>query len=299
MELTINISNLLGRFDLAKCTEIYKNAGFTAADYSLEDMIHDGSPFCGDDYRANAEGVRKTIEAGGLKVWQTHAPFSFRHWSDEANYRDVIYPRLVRSVEISAMLGAKVVVMHPLHHMQYHGHEEEIFRLNMDFYRGMIPYCKEYGIKMGIENMWQVDPLRKTIIHDTCSRKEEFVRYIDTLDSEYMVACLDLGHVGLPQGQDDQAQDVIRALGHDRLQALHVHDNDYRADQHVLPYLGKLNWTEITRALGEINYQGDFTYEVNCGILYAADEGFVPTGTAYMADIGKHLIAEIEKNRKV
>ena len=61
MELTINISNLLGRFDLAKCTEIYKNAGFTAADYSLEDMIHDGSPFCGDDYRANAEGVRKTI----------------------------------------------------------------------------------------------------------------------------------------------------------------------------------------------------------------------------------------------
>ena len=99
--------------------------------------------------------------------------------------------------------------------MVYKGHEEEIFQINMDFYRRLIPYCKEYGVKIAVENMWQRDKLRKCIVNDTCNTSAEFIRYVDNLDSEYVVACLDLGHVGLPL-RDDEAQDMIRALGHDR-----------------------------------------------------------------------------------
>ena len=47
--------------------------------------------------------------------------------------------------------------MHPLHHFVYLGHEEEIFNLNMDFHRSLIPYCKEYGNMVGVENMWGSD----------------------------------------------------------------------------------------------------------------------------------------------
>ena len=231
MELSINISNLLGRYPLAKAAELYHSAGFTACDYSLGEMVSDDSVFNTDRWREAAEEVRRVAEQAGLRINQTHAPFTFRHWEDEAVYREVIYPRLCRSVEISAILGAGVVVMHPLHHFVYHGHEREIFEANMAFYRSLLPLCRNCHIKVGVENMYQVDPRRKHIVFDTCATKEEFVRYIDTLDSEYMVACLDLGHVGLPL-QDDEAQDVVRALGHDRLQALHVHDNDYRGDNH-------------------------------------------------------------------
>ena len=120
---------------------------------------------------------------------------------------------------------------------------------------------------------------------------------MDTLDSEYMVACLDLGHVGL-SFQYDEAQDLIRALGHDRLQALHVHDNNYREDQHYLPFQGKMNWAEITRALGEINYTGDFTYEVNKYFLESVPDSFVQTAANYMGDVGRYLIGEIERNRR-
>ena len=296
MELSVNVSNLFWRYEFPKAAELYKNAGFTAVDYSLGEMVADDSVFNSGRWREEAERIRATADALGLKINQTHAPFTFRGWKDDAVYRDVIYPRLCRSVEISGILGAKVAVMHPLHHFVYHGHEEEIFEANMVFYRSLLPICREYGIKIGIENMYQVDDRRRHIVFDTCAAKEEFVRYIDTLDSEYMVACLDVGHVGLPL-QDDEAQDFVRALGHDRLQALHVHDNDYRGDNHDLPYLGKLNWSEITRALGEIDYMGDLTYEINAGLIATADDAFVPIGLRYMADVGKHLIEQIHAAR--
>lgn len=88
-----------------------------------------------------------------------------------------------------------MVVVHPLHHMPYKGHEEEIFQLNMDYYRKLIPFAQKYGVKIGVENMWQRDPLRKCITADTCSDVNEFIRYIDTLDSEQITGCLDLGRL--------------------------------------------------------------------------------------------------------
>jgi sugar phosphate isomerase/epimerase len=122
---------------------------------------------------------------------------------------------------------------------------------------------------------------------------------VDTLDSEYMVACLDIGHVGLPES-DDRAWDFIRALGHERLQSLHVHDNDYRADKHALPYQGKIDWNEVTKALGEIDYQGDFTYELSENLFpeHMPDE-LVPYAVKYAANIGKHLCSKVEEYRIV
>lgn len=295
MELTLNLSNIEGRFGLEKACELTKAAGFTAIDYSLGSMDRPGTPLNSEDWEEVARGIRETVEKAGLKVVQTHTPFTFKNWNDPETYENFIYPTIVRSVIVSAMLGAKVAVVHPLHHFPYHGHEEEIFGKNMAFYRSLIPTCEQYGINVGIENMFQVDPRRRHIVFDTCGTKEEFVRYIDTLNDPHMVATLDTGHIGLPLG-DDEAWDVARALG-PRLQSLHVHDNDYRNDQHVLPYLGAINWLELTKALGEIDYRGDFTYEVGGFIRDNMDDEFVPTALKYMADVGKHLMDLIDRSR--
>ncbi len=279
--------------DYASMAKIAKQAGFDMGDVCLTGMVRADDPFNGDNYRALAEDCRRQIEGEGLLVNQTHVPFRFTEWDDQA-MEEAVFPRTIRCLEVSALLGAKVAVVHPLHHFIYRGHEEEVFEANMRFYRRLIPYCREYGVMCGIENMYQEDRQRKYIVHDTCSHKEEFVRYIDTLDSEYMVACLDIGHVCLPS-QADEPHDFIRALGHDRLKALHVHDNDYRADRHDFPYFGKINWDEITKALAEINYSGDFTYEVQERTFYTMDREILPFAAEFAAKIGRHLISKIEK----
>ena len=294
MKLTMNVSPKNGDYTYSDIFDIISKAGFDSVDFMLNDLVADSSEMYLTDTFSYCQAIKKEASQRGLTIEQTHAPFQFKNWNNEEHFEKVIFPRTVRALEMSALMGAKISVVHPLHYKIYKGNEAEMFRLNMDFYNRLIPYCKEYGVKVGIENMWQRDSRRKCIIMDVCNSSQEMIRYIDTLDSEYMVGCLDLGHVGLTV-RDDEAQDFIRALGHDRLKALHVHDNDYQSDSHLLPYLGKMNWSEITRALADIAYDGDMTYEVNYSLLYNSDSNLMPISAKFMADVGRHLIGEVEK----
>lgn len=291
MELSLNIRDISKRFGLENTVSAAGAAGFSAVDYFIG-LDEADSPLHSENYRSAVSDIRRSIEAGGLRCNQTHAPFRFRakQWDEDGHFGV-----FVKALEITALLGAEICVVHPLHHMQYLGHEEEIFRLNMEYYRSLIPYCREYGVKVGIENMWQRHPIRKNISFDTCSSAEEFIRYIDTLDSEYMVACLDVGHVVLPDNRMGVG-DFIRALGHDRLKALHIHDNDYINDLHLLPYRGKLDWEDITEALGAINYEGVFTYEIGAAEFALPSELF-SHALSYAGAVGDHLIGMIEKSR--
>ena len=73
------------------------------------------------------------------------------------------------------------------------------------------------------------------------------------------VACLDIGHCTLTGVDPAKA---IHVLG-DRLQALHVHDNDFRHDTHSLPFLYNIDFEPIMKALKDIEYSGDFTLETD------------------------------------
>jgi len=298
MILSGHMTMTVCRYGYEKGFEMMKTAGFDAMDHSLEGMTSATDVFQVEGWREHAENIRKMADAAGILINQTHAPFSFgKKYGDEAAFREFVVPTIKRSLEISAILGAKTVVVHPMQHLTYADNAETLFELNMAYYRELIPYAKEYGVKIAVENMWQKDPRRGCIVHSVCSQPEEFIRYIDTLDSEQIVACLDTGHVGLI-ARKEEAHDLVRALGHDRLQALHVHDNDYQADHHRLPYFGKINWVEFTKALGEIDYQGDMTYETGGRAFFnAVDDEFMPTAMEYAVKVGRHLIEMTDRNR--
>lgn len=297
MRLALNIGYLTRRYTINDAAKLVANAGFTAVDYSLMDMRNPENIYHSDSWQKIAEDHGTILREHGVPVVQTHAPFQFANFDDRATWEAFIYPAIVRSIKASAILGAKVAVVHPLHHYLYAGHEEEIFQKNMEFYSSLIPVCKEYDIKVGIENMFQRDPRRGHIVSDTCSTIEEFCRYIDTLNSEYMVACLDVAHVVLP-ANNIEPWDMIRSLGSDRLYSLHVHDNDYQDDRHGVPFTGKIDWYQLTRALGEIDYRGDFTYECNLEKFFGcANDEMIPHSLRYIADVGHHLVKQVEMSR--
>ncbi len=298
MRLVLNLHNLIPPFSEDQAAKLTAQAGFDATDYFLQPMNDPTCIFNSDQWFDTACSCNRIFTENNVPIVQTHAPYTFKGWTDPVTFDEFIYPTLVRSIKVSAVMGAKCVVVHPLHYWKYAGNEQEIFERNMNFYRSLIPICEEYNIKVGIENMFQRDKLRGNyIIRDACSDVTEFCRYIDTLDSEYMVACLDIGHVGLPSGNPD-AWEFIRILGRDRLQALHVHDNDFTNDQHLIPYCGKIDWEEVAKALGEIDYSGDFTYECIIGnSVRGMTPEIYPLALSYVEKIGRHLIASIDANR--
>lgn len=45
---------------------------------------------------------------------------------------------------------------------------------------------------------------------------------------------------------------------------LHVHDSNGYEDLHQIPGFAKAEWDEIMKALADIRYDGDFTFEADC-----------------------------------
>ncbi len=290
MILTTQTDYLARKFGHERAIEIIADAGFDAIDLSMFDMKNEDSVFMQDDYREYAKKLRSLAEGRGLSFRQAHAPFPCS--KEDTEYNAMIFPRIVRSIEIAGIVGAKCIVVHPMHHLRYVEHSEELKEMNMDFYRRLAPYAKEAGIKIALENMWQRNPETKEIVVSACSRTKDFVDWIDTLNDDCFTACLDLGHSGL-YGFD--AAEQIKGLGH-RLGALHVHDNDYQADAHTAPYLGKMHWDTICEALAAIGYAGDFTLEAD-NFFNHFPETLAPNAAKFMQDIGRDLIDRIKAAR--
>lgn len=114
------------------------------------------------------------------------------------------------------------------------------------------------------------------------------LRYVDELNSEWIVACLDIGHAVLVREQPDE---FIRKLGNKRLKCLHVHDVDGTEDLHTFPYFGITDWDAVMKALADIDYSGDFTFESSLFFDNKPAELY-PQYAKLLAATGKHLVSK-------
>jgi sugar phosphate isomerase/epimerase len=112
---------------------------------------------------------------------------------------------------------------------------------------------------------------------------------MDSLD-DHFVACLDIGHAVLVREDPDK---MIRALGGKYLKSLHVHDVDGVVDSHTLPFIGVTDWEAVMKALAEIDYQGEFTYEAGNFLLKTPD-AIKQQALNYMGQVGKYLISRFD-----
>ena len=277
---------LFSHFDEDTALDMFKDAGFPALDFSM----FTSERVKAEGYREYATQLRKKANERGIIFNQMHAPFG----GGKEFYLTDTFPVLPRCLELASLLGVKNMVIHPITDPRYYGHEEEHFEMNMKFYRALAPYAKEYGVKIAIENMWELHPIHRGIVDSDCADPYEHIRYFDTLDDgEAFTLCLDLGHVALCGREPEES---IRILGHDRLGVIHAHDVDYRSDLHTLPGVSLLNWEGICKALGEINYKGDFTLEAD-GFYRHLPKAVYPEACRLMGAVCRDMVRQIEENR--
>ena len=290
MKLIAPTSHLAEKFGLAGAVDILAGAGFDGADFSAyrsEEFYTDAHP---DSYYTE---LRVRAEAKGIAFLQAHAPHgSSFHDAEKTEKR---FHEIVLSMRYASLLGVPRIVVHPCQHLHYVENDEipeRLFEMNMAFYRRLLPYAEEYGIEIATENMWTSDS--GVIVHSTCSRPAEMIRYFDEIRHPLFGCCLDLGHTALVR---EDAAAFIRALGKDRLTCLHVHDADGVRDTHTLPYFGgAVNFERVLAALAEIGYRGDFTYEAD-GFLTALPVEILPDASRFMERVGRAMIAKIEAYR--
>ncbi len=286
MKLVTQTERLSERLGDEEAVRIICRAGFDGIDYSMFRMSDDDDLLNTPAYAEHIKNLKAIAQEHGKTFEQAHAPFPSAKQGN-AEYNEKTFAKLVRALEISGMLDAKICVVHPV---QFSENQKE---QNLALYKALEPYAAKYGVKIALENMWGWNNEIKRIVPNVCSVPEEFNDYYDSLNDKNFTVCLDLGHCGLV-GCD--ASDMILKMGHDRLGALHIHDNDNVNDSHTLPYLMDMNWESILKALAEIDFKGHFTYEADRFLNGFPDE-LLPTCVKFMHDVGRYMISEIERYR--
>ena len=98
------------------------------------------------------------------------------------------------------------------------------------------PYCVERGVKIAVETLQGASAESWLRLYDLL-----FDRY----PPEFLGLCLDIGHWHIVAGDD---LSVLDRHG-DRLIATHIHDNFGATDDHLLPFLGTIDWEAVTTAI--------------------------------------------------
>ncbi len=281
MRLSVETYVMRERFGDEATIRMIKDAGFDAFDYSLF-WASAQRNMLGEDYRERAIALRKVADAIGIVCNQAHAPFAFAY-ADTIDLSNQNYLELVRSIEVAAILGAENIIVHCLHPMKL-PEGVDFYDYNTRFYRSLLPYCEKFGIHICVENLFQKG--NEPVLCDP----EKLQKFVKDLDSEWFRICIDVGHLSITGF--DPAQ-VIQMMDPDLLKALHVHDNNYQDDAHWLPYCGRIKWDEITKALKQMGYSGDFTFEIT-GYLDGQDSENLPAALKFAEQTGRLLMKKIE-----
>lgn len=281
MRISTQTDAAFRHFGIDEGMRIFKEAGFDAIDFSMFYM--NAREDCELNHMSEDELVKNLLDASkkyNLPFNQAHAPFPCYRFGDE-QYNSFIYEKVSLAIRVAGKIGASQIIVHPIDCPD--GVDQKQF--NIDFYNSLKPLCEEFGIKIALENMFARDKRRNVMVANVCSYGEDLAEYYDALDPRYFTVCLDIGHCGLV---GDDAPHAIRVLGHDRLTALHVHDNDYVEDYHMMPFTFDLDWEAIAKALHDINYSGDVTLEDD-GFINRLPKRALANGIRVSADLAAEL----------
>ena len=238
-----------------KAVELIAKAGFDAWDFSMFDMckydwgkkilLENNHPLAGNNYLAFARRLKQIGLDNGIVCNQSHAPFPTACAEIRSYYK--------RAIECTSEAGGEICVIHP--------DNNKTAEENGEMYRELLPFARECGVKIATENMWNWDSEKDESSFAACATSEDFVKHIDVVNDDFLVACLDIGHAEM-RGSGNGAANMIYELG-SRLQALHIHDNDKWHDSHQIPFSMSIDFVPIVKALKDIGYSGYFTLEAD------------------------------------
>ncbi len=237
-------------------------AGFSVMDFNMCPFQRGETELLGDNWEVLVYEIADEAARLGVEFSQSHLPYpkaASRRRSPEdegCEQNEFFIWATERAIRVSAMLGVKWAVVHPVQYIgEYELDLEADLAYNHRIYDKYVELASSFGVGLAFENMADVDGRRRFGV-----TPDELCALIDSYNSEYVAACWDFGH-GNRTFRDQTA--AIKKLGR-RLRATHLDDNIGKDDLHTIPFFGTVKWPEVMRTLREIDYTDDLTYELSC-----------------------------------
>lgn len=258
----------------AQAYSLYRAAGFESVDVNINNEVKDEAAFRAGDFD-KADSIYDhpmeeilahfvpeftEIKKNGLVISQAHAPFP-TYVPGKPESLDRIISITINCVKFCQIANIPYLVVHGVKDPNLP--QETLDAYNDRLYSSLIPTLLEGNTVVCAENLWNRDPADKTKLTPAHgSDADAIVAFLDSLNAragkEMFGLCLDIGHLNL-LGLDPT--EYIHKLGK-RIKVLHIHDNNGGPeDQHLAPYTGTFDFEPAMKALAEVGYAGDLSFE--------------------------------------
>lgn len=212
------------------------------------------------DYRdeAQIDGLARWLEETGLRLHGMHAPITDAYgatgWT--ATYSTAVSDTALRTtavreteaaLQVARRIPFDVLVVHlgtPAAKNNPGDNSRSAAVRSLD---EICRIAQPLGVRVAAE-----------VIPNRLSDAASLVALIENeLDTAHVGICLDFGHAHL---LGDVADAIETAAEH--LITTHLHDNHGRDDEHLVPYLGSIDWGLAVLSMQKIGYEGTWLMEL-------------------------------------
>jgi len=204
-----------------------------------------------EDVVKTGRAFAEFLHQRNFEISQGHLWLRIKLCSDET-----ALAQLFRWVDLYEAIGIKNMVLHCDNLVNTDLSRQEKIRRNVTKLRELAEHVKDKEITICLENLRPHSPTETDLIDATA---RDLLTIIEEVGSPRFGICLDTGHLNLTT--KDQREFILTAGK--KLKALHIADNEGVTDQHMMPFTkGRIDFSEVVRALREIGYEGIFNLEI-------------------------------------
>ncbi len=235
------------KFSSAAMVDLIADSGFDGIDLSFDLFSDLGNPFCveGDIYSV-LYSLGNRAAHRGLTIPSCHLPFYMPSPDDKAAMKPFIRG-LTEGIKAAAYLKIPAAVIHPIvRHSSvcnYNRWKEE----NLAFLSPLRALAGQKDVTLCIENMTGIPYPHQPRELVFGSRAKDICWLADKLDTGI---CWDFGHANLTGLRQSAELCTVDS----RLRMVHIHDNNGKTDNHLLPFDGEVDWFDAAEGLRAMGF---------------------------------------------
>ncbi len=257
-------------------------AGYSLMDFNFYDCSTFRLPFVSANYAHWIDGIIKASSDYGISFNQCHLPF-YNFCDENYAHKEEMDMLLLRAIECASMLHIPHAIIHAGTALNTSHVRKLSIQKNIEYFKPVLDFAHKKNVSLVFENLWDynITPLRRFT-----TEVEDLLELVEKLDDSNIGICYDTDHAQLMKQNHRENLMLIK----NRLVSTHISDCINVDSDHLLPFDGTINWNEIMSVLRDIQYAGDFTYEIHRYTQSLPDE-LVDSALAHSVHVGNYLIS--------
>ncbi|MGE5245903.1 MAG: sugar phosphate isomerase/epimerase family protein [Betaproteobacteria bacterium] len=203
--------------------------------------------------------LQQWLGEAGLELTSVHAPvnesFVGGRWGTvlsiataDADARARALAEAERALHVARRIPIRTLVTHlgvPRTQLPGPGeNSRDAARRSVD---ALAALAEPLGVKVAVE-----------VLPNELSRAGSLVHFVEQdLDSRGVGICLDVGHAHM----DGDVVEAVETVS-EHLIATHLNDNGGRADDHLVPFDGTIDWPALMTVIQKVGYEGTLIFEI-------------------------------------